>query len=412
MKKTFLFVRIIFICLGVLALSNYPKHNDFTNKIEPVGIVPDSQNGYGSQPDQLAQPDDVEFLKDGSILVSDVNNNRLQLYSENGKLLRSIIAADLNLQGEITPTGISKDSEQFVYVSLEAAGVIVRLKPDLTFDQLIGEHCDIKDTEYYCPSNENCLITPQGLIVSPNGDVFIIDMDDSFRRGADGNIRNFGFRKFKKIFKNGKTTYQFDKKFAATQEITKVMRKSEGMAIDFAKGLLFVAEEKPLKDQFNNLDKKRYIAAFDLKTGKFLNKLYGVILKKESIVDGVFDDSIEGLCIFENYLFAVDEKGGCVRAFNIDTGDYLGFWGHRAYYYCDDHSDCEIEGVNYNEQTIIAGKAIPHLKNNWKKNELASPDGISVTVLKDGSKRLAVVDQWNSRIVIYDLDQIIQTLGN
>ncbi|OQX95459.1 hypothetical protein B6I21_05315 [candidate division KSB1 bacterium 4572_119] len=392
--------------------SQASSQSDFSDKISPIGIAPNPQEGYGSNSNQLAQPDDIEFINNGSLLVSDVNNNRLQLFSIDGKLLKSINATDLHLKGDITPTGIGQDKDGYIYVSLEAAGVIVRLNPDLTFDQFIGEHCDIKDTEYYCSANDNCLMAPQGLIASPDGDVFIIDMDDSFRRGAAGKIRNFGFRKFKKIVVDGKSSFQYDKNFAATQEITKVMRKSEGMAIDLLRGILFVAEEKPLMDQFKNLNKKRYVAAFDLKTGRFLNKLYGVTLKKEKIVDGVFDDSIEGLCVFGDYLFAVDEKKGCIRVFDIDTGDYLGFWGHPAYYYCDDHSNCEIEGVNYNEQSIIAGKAMPYLKNNWTKNELASPDGISVVEQKDGSKRLAVVDQWNSRIVIYDLDQILRVIKN
>lgn len=401
----------LFVIFNIVAFSQSAQKIDFTGQITPLGIAPNPQGGYGSQPNQLAQPDDVEFLNDGNLVVSDVNNNRVQLFAASGKLLKSITVANLDLNGEITPTGISKDGAGFVYVSLEGAGVIVRLNPDLSFDQFIGKHCDIKDTEYYCPGNDDCLITPQGLAVSSNGDVFIIDMDDSFRRGAYGKIRNFGFRKFKKIVSNGKTTYKYDSGFAATQEITKVMRKSEGMAIDNIRGVLFVAEEKPSRDQFNNLDKQRYIAAFDLKTGKFLEKLYGVTLKKKKIVNGLFDDSIEGVCVFGDYLFGVDEKKGCVRVFNIDSGDYLGFWGHRAHFYCDDHSDCVIDGINYNEQSVIAGTAQPHLKNNWRKNELASPDGISVTVLKDGSKRLAVVDQWNSRIVIYDLEQILQVIG-
>jgi hypothetical protein len=51
---------------------------------------------------------------------------------------------------------------------------------------------------------------------------------------------------------------------------------------------------------------------------------------------------------------------------------------------------------------------LPHLKNDWHKNELASPDGVSAAVLKDGTKRLAVVDQWNSRIIMYDLDVILK----
>jgi len=86
----------------------------------------------------------------------------------------------------------------------------------------------------------------------------------------------------------------------------------------------------------------------------------------------------------------------------------LGSIGRLAYYYCNKESDCVIDGVNYNEQNIIAGRAMPHLKNDWRKNEMASPDGISAITLDDGSQILAVVDQWNSRILLYDLSKILR----
>ena len=43
---------------------------DLTDKISPLGIVPNPQNGYGNGDDQLAQPDDVELLSDGSMIVT------------------------------------------------------------------------------------------------------------------------------------------------------------------------------------------------------------------------------------------------------------------------------------------------------------------------------------------------------
>jgi len=401
---------VISLFYSTEGLSQTKETTDLTADIHPIGIAPNPQQGYGNGQNQLAQPDDVEFLRDGSILVSDVNNNRLQLYSGNGKFVRSISAEELRLKGEITPTGIGQDAEGFIYVSCEGSGVIVRLNPDLSFNQFIGKHCDIKDTEYYCVENENCLIKPQGLIVAPNGDVFIVDMDESFRRGYEGNIRNFGFRKFKKIVDDGITKYIYDRTFAKTQEITRVMRKSEGMAISESRGMLLIAEEKPLVAEFGNINKYRYIAAFDLETGRYLKKLYGVTLENDKIVSGLFNDSVEGVAVFDKFLFAVDEKAGKVHIFNIETGEAKGFFGKRADYYCDDHSDCVIEGINYNEQSIIAGTAIPHLKNNWKNSELASPDGVNVIELSNGIKRLAVVDQWNMRIVIYNLDEIINLL--
>ena len=383
---------------------------DLTELISPIGIAPTPQNGYGPGKNQLAQPDDVELLKDGSLLVSDANNNRLQLYAANGTHLRTINADDLHLQGEITPTGLAQDAEGFIYVSCEGAGVIVRLKPDLSYDQAIGQPCEITHLEYYWPENETCLIKPQGIAVSAGGDVLVIDMDKSFRLGFEGEIRRFGLKRFKKTVDGGKVEYIYDREFARSQEITKVMRKSEGMAVSESGSVLFVAEEKPLASEYGNKNKFRYISAFDLETGIYLNKLYGVDLNSDTIVSGVFENSVEGVAVYGKYLFAVGEKAGRVYIFDIDTGAPKGYFGTRAPYYCDDHSDCVIEGINYNEQSIIAGSALPHIKNSWENSELASPDGIDVVVLSNGEKRLAVVDQWNMRIVIYDLGALIEIL--
>jgi hypothetical protein len=379
---------------------------DLTDKISPIGIAPSPQSGYGIGDDQLAQPDDVELLSDGSMIISDVDNNRIQYFSKDGKLLKSITAHDIGLTDiEIIPTGISKDAQGFIYISLEGAGVVARFTPNLELDQLIGQKCAISAKDYYKYKHENCLISPQGLIVNSNGDVYVIDMAQKVFKVGDQ--RNFGFKKFKKITKKNKVTYHYDRKFASSQEITKVMRKSEGMAIDEKRGLLLIAEEKPSKSQFGNSKKKRYVAAFDLETGEFLNSLYGVTRENEVIIDGYFYDSVEGLAILDDNLFIVDEKEGKVYIFNIESGNCLGSIGKKAYYYCDDKSDCVIEGVNYNEQSIIANIAIPYTLNDWQKNEIASPDGVSVIKLDNGTKRLALVDQWNSRIMIYDLDDIL-----
>ncbi len=382
---------------------------DLTSVIRPVGVIPSAQNGYGDGSDQLAQPDDVEILFDGSMVITDVDNNRIQHFSSNGELLKSIVAKDLGLSNKnIIPTGVAKDRDGFIYITLEGVGLVVRLTPNLMFDQLIGRPCDVVAEDYYRPENDGCLIKPQGLVVAKNGDIYVVDMaKKNFKKSG---MRNFGFRKFKQTKPAGVVSYVYDREFASTQEVTKIMRKSEGMAISPDQKTLYIAEEKPHKNQFGNKNKFRYVAAFDLSSGKFYNKLFGITMDNDSIIDGVFNNSVEGISTFENYLFAVDEKGGKVAFFDINSGDHLGFLGNRAYYYCDDESDCIIDGINYNEQTIIAGGAMSHLKNDWHKNELASPDGISAISLNDGSKQLAVVDQWNSRILLYDLAEILKAL--
>ncbi|MBC8375544.1 MAG: hypothetical protein H8E26_05810 [FCB group bacterium] len=375
--------------------------------ISPLNIYPNPQSGYGSAADQLAQPDDVELLENGDLIVSDVDNNRIQVFSLNGDLLKTINAETLGMETtEIVPTGISSDEAGYIYVTLEGLGSVARFNPDMTLDQLIGYQGEVLADEYYLDENDGLLIKPQGLIVSRSGDIYVADMDKTIFR-KDG-VYNFGFRKFKQVVTGDLTSYIYDKDFAATQEVTITMRKSEGMAISEERGLLFVAEEKPEKSQFGNSEKYRYIGVFDLKTGKFQNRLIGVEMVDGKITSGYSKDSIEGLSIFGDYLFAVDEKAGRVDCYNIDSGERIAHFGSRAPYYCDDESDCVIDGVNYNEQNIMAGGAQVHLLNDWHKNELASPDGISTKTLLTGEKILAVVDQWNSRILTYDLADILE----
>ncbi|MEO2044538.1 MAG: hypothetical protein ABGX43_08030, partial [Nitrospinaceae bacterium] len=64
-----------------ISCSDNQTPTDLTTLVQPFGIIPSSQNGYGGGLDQLAQPDDVEILSNGSFVVTDVDNNRIQLFS-------------------------------------------------------------------------------------------------------------------------------------------------------------------------------------------------------------------------------------------------------------------------------------------------------------------------------------------
>lgn len=410
MRQTVLSFRSSLVILGSIifvscAFRGEPA-KELTAPITPLGMFPSPQSGYGAGKDQLAQPDDVEILENGNLVISDVDNNRIQYFHRDGSLIKSINSQSLGFENtELIPTGISRDGEGFVYVTLEGIGSVARFNPDMTLDQLIGYQGEVSSEEYYLDENDGLLINPQGIITSKRGDVYVIDMAKKVFRKE--KVYNFGLRKFKKISDEKGTSYLYDKDFAATQEITKVMRKSEGMAISEERGLLFVAEEKPQTYQFGNDEKFRFIGVFDLATGKFKDRLIGVEMLEGEITSGYCNDSIEGLSVLGDYLFAVVEKDGRVDCYNIDTGQRVAHFGTRAPYYCDDESDCVIDGVNYNEQNIMSGVAQVHVLNDWHKNELASPDGVCATRLESGEEVLAVVDQWNSRILTYDLKTIL-----
>jgi len=405
-------VRFALFLIGFLLLIAYAIRKQpapvSQASVTPIRIFPYPQNGYGSADNQLAQPDDVELQSDGHVIITDVNNNRIQYFDQTGKLLASINGADLGFDDPlITPTGIGSDSDGYIYITLEDAGTIARFTADMQFDQFIGHQGQVPAKDYYLPENDGLLMKPQGIIVAARGDVYVVDMAKKVFE-KDG-VRNFGFRRFNKVSTALGDTFVYDTRFAKTQEITRVMRKSEGMAISEKQGLLFVAEEKPSKTQFGNADKYRYIGVFDAQTGVFMDRLIGVTLDVGVIVSGYCSESIEGLAVAGDILFAVAEKAGRIDCYDIASGKRVTHFGSAAPYYCDDESDCVIDGVNYNEQAIIAGTAKVHLLNDWHHNELASPDGICSVTLKNGQSQLAVVDQWNSRILHYDLDQI---LGN
>jgi len=52
---------LIFLYLSYLFSQNTESKN-LTSDIHPLGIAPKQQEGYGNGVNQLAQPDDVEFL--------------------------------------------------------------------------------------------------------------------------------------------------------------------------------------------------------------------------------------------------------------------------------------------------------------------------------------------------------------
>lgn len=413
-KKVLKRIGVILACLGLVSACFSSrieiKDNELVPTTVPLGYVPYPQDGYGDGPNQLGQPDDVEILKDGRMVISDVYNNRIQVFDKDGKLVKSITHLEMGIESpEIVPAGVSKDGDGFMYVTLEGAGKIARFNPDMDFVQFIGKPGQLTADNYYDEENSGILMMPQGLIVSSQGDVFVIDMEQDVFRTKER--RSFRIRKFIPVKEKDEVIYQEDLDFARSQEITTVMNKSEGMALSEEAGLLFIAEEKASSIQFGtgikNPDKYRYIGVFDMQTGKFTGRLIGVTIVGGRMTNGYHTDSIEGLAVFEDYIFAVDEKQGKIYIYDIMSGSLLGDFGQAAYWYCDDHSDCVIDGINYNEQTIEAGIAKPHLLNDWRNNELASPDGVSVETLNDGTRRLAVVDQWNSRILYYDLDALL-----
>ncbi len=398
---------LFIILLIVLSCTPTPEPVAHAKAFGPIQILPNPQNGYGSAMDQLAQPDDVELQANGNIIITDVDNNRIQYFGPKGNLLKSIDASSLSLDdAALIPTGISSDGDGFVYITMEGIGRVARFTQNMEFDQFVGYQGQVLAEHYYLPENDGLLMKPQGIIVSQSGDIFVIDMAKKVFK-KDG-VRNFGFRKFKKIQIADSTSYIYDTDFAASQEITTIMRKSEGMAISEKQNMLFIAEEKPSKDQFGNSDKYRYIGVFDFTTGKFMERLIGVTMQDGKIIDGTCDESIEGLTVYGDYLFAVAEKAGRVDCYLIETGERVAHFGTRAPFYCDDESDCIIDGINYNEQNIMSGVAKVHLLNDWHASQLASPDGISAIKLHNGQERLAVVDQWNSRILIYDLENVLK----
>jgi DNA-binding beta-propeller fold protein YncE len=93
----------------------------------PIGF-----GGPGADDGSFMQPGGIAYTSDAHIWVADTGNGRLQLFTGDGALVRTIT-------GFTSPTSVSVGPDDSVYVADQAAGRVVKLRPDGTVDPAFSQ---------------------------------------------------------------------------------------------------------------------------------------------------------------------------------------------------------------------------------------------------------------------------------
>ncbi len=133
---------------------------------------------------------DILFLPDGSFLVGDKGNIRIQLFDRERRFVRAWISGD----GEpSSPTGLALTADGEVLVVFNRRPEIQRFKPDGTFLGMISAG----------------LRTPQGICVDPEGRIWVADRNFKADAIVDGIVKVFD-REGRPLFECGARTEAFD----------------------------------------------------------------------------------------------------------------------------------------------------------------------------------------------------------
>lgn len=90
--------------------------------------------GFGPSPDeQLKQPHDVAFDKQGNIYISDTGHRRVLVFGSDGGFLKQLGKAGTGAGEFVAPLGIAVGADGRVYVADESAGKVVIFGPNGKF---------------------------------------------------------------------------------------------------------------------------------------------------------------------------------------------------------------------------------------------------------------------------------------
>ena len=174
----------------------------------------------------------------GNIYVAESRGkNRVSVFNRKGLHIRT-------LNGMSNPMGVAVDSNGRVYVANAGAGNVAVYNPDFTLAFKLG-------------SGDGEFKYPVGVAVSGSGSIFASDRDDNV---------------VKVFSQDGKLVKSFGGKGAGDGQFTKPF----GLAIDDAKGELYIVDRQPTRDTTNTqanamMDGAR-IQVYDL-AGNFLRSL-------------------------------------------------------------------------------------------------------------------------------------------
>jgi hypothetical protein len=157
------------------------------------GIRGLSGDGSAATDAALNQPAGVAVGPSGSVYISDTGNRRIRVVSPSGTITTLAGPGIGHLNGRTTagigflaPLGLAVDRDENVYVADSAQ--IYRIGRSGVSDILAGTGSS-GSFGPIAPGTEAIhfnLLSPQGLLLAPNGDILIADLDAIYRVNADG----------------------------------------------------------------------------------------------------------------------------------------------------------------------------------------------------------------------------------
>lgn len=213
-----LFIIVLILVYALYQLLKPPVAIYKTNELIPVFSI----YGYGAKPEQqLKQPSDVAFDKQGRIYIADTGNQRILVFSSQGKFLFKFGRKGTNPGEFINPLGVTVDKNNKIYVADQERNKVIVFNQHGQFLKELSIALPLKplatDTRLYVANYGNVLIynlnnlqllakwgekgrtknglnLATGLAATENNDVFVVDL---------GNLR------VKRLNKDGKVKWIF-----------------------------------------------------------------------------------------------------------------------------------------------------------------------------------------------------------
>jgi sugar lactone lactonase YvrE len=339
-----------------------PQESNLTAGIDvrPYAIVGSGHGGAG--PEDIDAPDGIAFDANGSMLLTDAANHRVQVWS--------VIGSPKKLGDLQAPAG----------------GEVVDLAVSPIDGKLIVTDEDTHLAYAYDPPKKNA----DGKVTDPAGytlktpDMFsteVVKKVGGITYDAKGRIYTVDAHQnlVRRYTADGKPDPTF--KFAENGGVSH-LNGCEGIAVDEKRKLLYVSSE------FTSA-----IQVFDLETGAPKNKIIG---RKNSAASpgtpegkSVFSAAIEGLWILDDYLLASDEAdGGEGHVMIFDLADDTIF-DHDA----DDYAALKTAGK---KSAFVGGFG-----------NFLSPDSVAAyTDPASGESYVAVADQGHYQVAMYKWSEI------
>lgn len=329
---------------------------------KPFATIGTGRPGAGEN--DINTPDGVTFDGNGSLLITDAVNQRVQVWDvRNGaRRLGQFGSAEI-FSGEIVDLAVSPVNGQ-VIVTDEDTHLAYSFNPPAADAQgkldLAGYTLESRDM-----FSTEVVKKVGGITFDSKGRIYTVDARQNLVRRYDAT---------------GKPdpTFKFAEKGGSAY-----LNGCEGIAVDEKRGNLYVSSE------FTSS-----IQVFDLNDGTPKNQLIG--RRNDAAHPGtpagksVFSAAVEGLWIIDDYLLASDEADG---------GD-----GHVMIFDLREESVFDHDAEDY-AQLKTAKKKSGYVGSF---GSFCSPDSVAAFTDKDGQSYVAVADQCHYQVVVYKWADLLE----